>query len=254
MDVVLKGVSMLQAERNIYGGMLIEAAALPAQDNILLDELKRSLPQWKKEDASLAWLTLPAQRNTLVPAVMELGFSYHNCDEEKLTLVKRIKPDAFIPSFSTHYIGAGGVVINEKNQLLVISEKAHKIKHYKLPGGLIDQGEDIAQGVVREVFEETGIRAEFCSLVCFRHAHGYQFGKSDIYFVCRLKPLSSEITADPREIHEARWINVNEYLNREDTRPFNRAVVEAALSGGPLTKTDKALSQTYKNAEIYLPQ
>ncbi|MDC7223669.1 MAG: NUDIX domain-containing protein [Spirochaetales bacterium] len=245
---------MLQATQNIYGGMIIDPAALPGQDETLLSELQTSLSQWKKEGAALAWLTLPADRNALVPAVMALGFAYHNCSREALTLVKQIKPDAFIPPFATHYIGAGGVVINDRNQLLVISERAHKVKHYKLPGGLLDQGEDIARGVVREVFEETGIQTEFQSLVCFRHAHAYQFGKSDIYFVCRLKPVSQEITADPREIHEARWIDVEEYLNREDTRPFNRAVVEAALDGGRLTKTEQALSQTYKDAEIFLPR
>ncbi|MDC7221680.1 MAG: NUDIX domain-containing protein [Spirochaetales bacterium] len=246
---------MLQATRNIYHGMIIDKNALPQEDDLLLSELQESLARWEKEDAALTWLTLPAERNALVPAVMNLGFVYHNCNAAELTLVKRIKAGAFVPSFATHYIGAGGVVINEKNQLLVISEKAHSVKHFKLPGGLLDGGEDIAQGVVREVFEETGIKTKFESLICLRHSHSYQFGKSDIYFVCRLTAHSSEITADPREIHEARWMAVEEYLNREDTRPFNRLIVEAALGENQLVPTDIShLSSRYKNLEVFIPQ
>ncbi len=246
---------MLQAERNIYGGMLIDPETLPARDDVLLKELTESLSQWTEEDASLAWLTLPAERNALVASVMAMDFVWHNCSAEQLTLVKRLKPNAFIPSFATHYVGAGGVVINDRNQLLVITEKAHHTRHYKLPGGLLDQGEDISVGVAREVFEETGVRAEFQSVACFRHTHGYQFGKSDFYFVCRLKPLSEEITIDPREIHEALWMDVEEFLNREDTHIFNKTIVRAALEGAPLKKSEGVdYSFHLKNIEVYLPE
>ena len=246
---------MLQAERNIYGGMLIDPETLPPRDDVLMKELADSLVRWEQEKAALAWLTLPARRNALVSPVMNMGFEYHNCSAEQLTLVKRLKPDAFIPAFATHYIGAGGVVINDKNQLLVISEKAHRTKHYKLPGGLLDQGENLPEGVAREVFEETGIRAEFQSVACFRHTHGYQFGKSDIYFVCRLRPLTEEISPDPEEIHEALWMDVNEYLTREDTHIFNRSIVEAALYGNVMEKSDGVdYSFSLKEIEVFLPR
>ncbi len=106
----------------------------------------------------------------------------------------------------------------------------HTRKHYKLPGGALDPGEHIAAGVVREVLEETGVRSEFISLNCFRHWHGYRNGKSDIYFVCRLKPLSSEITLDPKEISKALWMPVEEYLSDPDTHPFNHKIVRTTLT------------------------
>ena len=55
-------------------------------------------------------------------------------------LTLRLEPDAFIPNFATHYIGAGGVVLNEARELLVICEKAHshnRPHYYKLPGGAL---------------------------------------------------------------------------------------------------------------------
>lgn len=245
---------MLTAERNIYDGMIIDPDKLPVDDTDFFLELTRSMDRWKEEKAALVWLTLPAERFILMTTVMSMGFLMHHCDEQEITLVYRLREQAFIPAFATHYIGAGGVVINDKKQLLVITEKAHKTKHYKLPGGLLDQGEDIVQGVVREVREETGIKTDFESIVCLRHTHGYNFGKSDIYFVCRLRPLSSEITPDPREISEARWMDVNEYLGSDSTHVFNRAIVEAALSGQKLTLSDKIdYSFSLRDIEVFLP-
>lgn len=54
-------------------------------------------------------------------------------------------------------IGAGGFVLNDKNEVLVIKEKHGPAKHiWKVPGGRVDPGEEICDAVVREVLEETG--------------------------------------------------------------------------------------------------
>jgi 8-oxo-dGTP pyrophosphatase MutT (NUDIX family) len=56
----------------------------------------------------------------------------------------------------------------------------------------VDQGEDIPAGAVREVFEETGVRTEFVSILGIRHGHNIAFGKSDMFFLvvgrCRSTP------------------------------------------------------------------
>ena len=125
--------------------------------------------------------------------------------------------------------------MDEDRNILVIQERHHAKKHFKLPGGTVDPGEHLAHAAQREVFEETGIRSRFLSLNCFRHWHGYRYGKSDIYFVCRLKPLSSKITLETREISKAVWMPLDEYLNDPDTHPFNRKIVETTLSSPGLT-------------------
>src|SRR5690606_3976311 len=127
---------------------------------------------------------------------------------------------------------AGGVVINARQELLVVSERHRRDQsrpYYKLPGGALHPGEHLAEAVVREVFEETGVRARFESLVCFRHWHGYRYGKSDIYFICRLSPLSEEIAIQPDEIEESLWMPVQSYLDSEYVSIFNKQIVRAAL-------------------------
>lgn len=51
---------------------------------------------------------------------------------------------------------------------------------WKFPGGRADPGEDFGTTAEREVFEETGVRSRFQSIVAFRHSHAAPFGTSDM--------------------------------------------------------------------------
>lgn len=37
-------------------------------------------------------------------------------------------------------VGVGGFVVNDKSQILVVSEKYYTFPHWKLPGGMVDPG------------------------------------------------------------------------------------------------------------------
>ena len=75
----------------------------------------------------------------------------------------------------------------------------------------------------REVLEETGIETEFVSLICFRQLLNFRFGRSDLYFVCLLKPLSTEIKMDPKELQDAKWMDVSGKLNENwSSSRFNK--------------------------------
>ncbi len=222
---------ILEYEINPFDGVNIHSGNLTVDVALFKRQLTLTIEDVKNKDLRLVWLFLPMDRALLVSTAVELGFEYHHADNTGLLLTFKLEHDAYVPGYATHYIGAGGVVIDDQNRILVIQEKFHKKKHYKLPGGTLDPGEHISTAVVREVLEETGIKTEFVSLNCFRHCHGYRYGKSDIYFVCRLKPLNSEINVDPNEISKAIWMNVYEYLSDPDTHIFNRKIVETSIKG-----------------------
>jgi 8-oxo-dGTP pyrophosphatase MutT (NUDIX family) len=165
---------------------------------------------------------------------VQAGFDFHHSGQGYLMMTLRLEEGAFVPAHASHYIGAGGVVLTQERELLVVSEKYHRQPQgpprYKLPGGALREGEHLAQAVVREVREETGVETLFDALVCFRHWHGYRYGKSDIYFVCRLRPLSRQIVLQEEEIAECCWMPVEEYLANEHVSAFNKRIVKTALS------------------------
>jgi 8-oxo-dGTP pyrophosphatase MutT (NUDIX family) len=218
---------------NQFGGVIINPAALPETVEAFQAQLQHSLPIWSADGNKLVWLEVPIQQAALIPAAVNLGFIFHHSTENYLMTVLRLTPNAFIPPYSTHYVGIGGVVLNDKQELLVVVEKYHRVSRpgfYKLPGGALQQGEHLVDAAVREVYEETGVPTKFEALVCLRHWHGYRYGKSDIYFVARLAPISQEITQDHDEIEECCWMPVEEYLNHTTVHNFNKAIVRAAIS------------------------
>ena len=63
----------------------------------------------------------------------------------------------------THIIAAAGIVINEKDEVLMV-----KANHggWVFPGGQVEVGENVIDAVKREVMEETGIEIEVGEVFC----------------------------------------------------------------------------------------
>ncbi len=235
-------MKLIESTENAFGGVIIEPAALQADPAEFDRMLAYSIEAWKQADYRVAWLQVPIEHSQLIPIAVEQGFTFHHSEEDYLMMTHQLEEGAFVPAHASHYIGAGGVTINDKRELLVVSERYHRQKsdgppRYKLPGGALHAGEHLVEGVIREVKEETGVDTEFDALVCFRHWHGYRYGKSDIYFVCRLHPVSHEISIQAEEIAESLWMPVEDYLGAENVSVFNKKIVAAAMDSSGITPT-----------------
>ncbi|MBE5972594.1 MAG: NUDIX hydrolase [Lachnoclostridium sp.] len=62
--------------------------------------------------------------------------------------------ERFMP---VHIIAAAGIVKNDKNEILMV--KTHG-DNWVFPGGQVEVGENVIDGVKREIMEETGIEVE----------------------------------------------------------------------------------------------
>lgn len=220
------------------------------EDNLIL--LIESL---KTENRKLLWITFDLKYAFLIPIASRYGFTFHNCEKDSLMMVKKLISNPIIPTSPTHTIGVGAVVINENNEILVIKERVSHMG-FKLPGGHIDLGEKISDAVQREVLEETGVNVEFESITTLGHFHPHQFGKGNLYILCKCKALSLEINIqDTQEILEARWMDVHEFISSEDTFEFVREIVITSMNFKGLQIKDLESFKNFpKKYELFFPE
>ena len=107
---------------------------------------------------------------------------------------------------------AGGVVVNDKGELLMIRLR----NRWDLPKGHIEIGEDSRTAALREVKEETGIDAitlDSSPLYITWHAYDtygeWELKSTDWWRMLTTNPNTTEPQLD-EGISEARWLDINE--------------------------------------------
>lgn len=208
-------VSILKGRVDSYKGIIVEPSSLPVDVPTFERCLKASLQQWRHEKRRGIWLKLPIKNVDFVAPAVEAGFSYHHA-EPTYVMLSLWLPDtpSTLPANASHQVGVGAFVLNDKQEVLAVQERNGPLKGtsiWKMPTGIINQGEDIFVGAIREVKEETGVDAEFVEVVGFRQVHHVAFEKSDLFFLCILRPLSSIITKQDSEIAAAQWMPLAEF-------------------------------------------
>jgi ADP-ribose pyrophosphatase YjhB (NUDIX family) len=180
--------------------------------------LSESITECKASKKNALWLEIPIESSHLIPlAAAEFSFKFHHADAGKSSMYIWLNEGTAdkVPSYATHQIGVGAFCMNAKNELLCVRELHGSFSKWKLPGGLVDLGEDLDTAVQREVFEETGLKTKFSSILSARHSHTGQFGRDDMFFICRVQLEESEEGKDPvaeaSEIAESAWVPFEEY-------------------------------------------
>lgn len=138
---------------------------------------------------------------------------------------------------STHIQAAAGIVLNEQGELLLVKTHRHG---WVMPGGIVEEGETVLEGLQREIREETGILADVEVLYCLSSnvsSHpGYNGVKrvptkviSD--FICRYR---SGLPRPSAENSQTAWMSLEKAQEQITAEPFkSRFECYLAYQGRP---------------------
>lgn len=123
-----------------------------------------------------------------------------------------------------HSVSVAGVAIDEAGRVLVIRRRDNG--QWQAPGGVLELGESLECGVVREVREETGVDVEVQYLTgVYKNVVAHV-----VALVYRCRPIGGAVTSTD-ESAEAAWISVDEAVGRMSAAFAVR--ITDALARGP---------------------
>ncbi|KAK3930277.1 Nudix hydrolase 8 [Frankliniella fusca] len=224
---------LFNGTKDRFHGVTVDSTQEPCDDLNFPNNLKRSLEQWRDTGVRGVWFKVALADSAWVPILAQNGFRFHHAQPSYVMMVCWLPTNEVcnIPQYASTMVGVGAIVMNDRRQILVVSEKYKLFPHWKLPGGYVEPGEEIVNAAEREVLEETSVRAKFKQMVCFRHVHNFTFGCSDMYFIVALTPEPGQevLKKCDREIDAVEWMNVEEYLNHPHVHSTNRFFVKKYL-------------------------
>lgn len=125
-------------------------------------------------------------------------------------------------------IAAGGLVFNDKNELLMIFRRGK----WDLPKGKLDEGETIEACAVREVQEETGLtKIELQDTVGITyHEYFDKYSKKDVikethWFKMYAHGDQPLIPQTEEDIEEIEWVNTNQISEKLQKSYINIAEI-----------------------------
>ncbi len=127
-------------------------------------------------------------------------------------------------------VGVGGVVIRDGRALLIKRGSAPLKDQWSIPGGTLELGESIQEGVRRELLEETGIEVRVGELIeVFDRIFRDDEGKIQYHFVI-VDYLCEAISGEARaasDVTDVAWVNEEDLWNYKLTEAATRVIRKA---------------------------
>lgn len=114
---------------------------------------------------------------------------------------------------SKHFVGKVSLrAIVVKDGKILIDRDVNDADIWELPGGRLDAGESIEDGLKREFFEELGIHIVVGSLRYSEQFHQTRDGTLSLLltYEASLVDRDAVFTLDPNEVAEVKWIDKSE--------------------------------------------
>jgi len=180
--------------------------------------------------------TIPRHRMMVEKALENKPLAYFRYDEN--LDVKNLPPVKYIGELRQKvgnvrlmYPGATGLVINDQNEILLQLRKDLNV--WGLPGGGMEPGEEPAETVIRETYEETGVIVKPERVVAVlagtdhfvTYANGHQVAVVATVFLCR--PIAGEPKVNDHESLDVRYFSLDALP--ENILPRHRFRIEKFL-------------------------
>jgi 8-oxo-dGTP diphosphatase len=139
-----------------------------------------------------------------------------------------------------HFVAVGGFVTNNYNEVLLVKSPW---RGWEFPGGMVEQGESLQEALVREIIEESGIKATINGIIGI-----YKNIENDIVnidFRCTFE--SGELSTSEESV-EVGWFSIDDakkmityplYISRfSNMIAYNSKVYCNAFRNNPFSFTD----------------
>ena len=127
-------------------------------------------------------------------------------------------------------VGVGGVVIAKDRVLLIRRGSAPLKGEWSIPGGMLEIGETIVQGVQREMLEETAIEVKVLDLIeVFERISVEEDGRAKYHFVI-LDYLCELLRGEPHaasDVTDVSWATEAELAKYSLTATATRVIQKA---------------------------
>lgn len=123
-------------------------------------------------------------------------------------------------------LGNSALIINKSNNKIVAVHRKEDESLLCLPGGKLENNESSIQGMIREVFEETGITIEETNAIPLYV--GICNSNVKYWVTTYLVELDYNIELHSNEIEmKPEWVDINVFLERNAFYEYNKNVIEA---------------------------
>lgn len=151
-----------------------------------------------------------------------------------------LKPPGILPSAGSRrypdrpVLGVGALIFDDRRRILLIRRGGEPLKGWwSLPGGVLETGETVIQGVCREVLEETGLTVEPVRfLTIFERIIPDSSGRAEYHYVlmdyiCRVVGGTLEAADDCAAV---RWVDESELADIEPLTEGTLGVIQNAFA------------------------
>ncbi|WP_411842506.1 NUDIX domain-containing protein [Salinicoccus sp. HZC-1] len=180
---------------------------------------------------------------------MEMNYCSNCGDKLEIRLIDEVErhscPSCSFVHWSNFSVSVGALVVKEDKLLLVRRSQNPGKGKWTNPGGFVEQTELIEQAVIREVQEETGIKAKVKSIVTLGDFPGRVH---NVYITFLLEYVEGEPQPDEEEVDGAGFFSLKEMesMNVADlTWGLAKIAFEADSDGLSLNRLDKTAFNGY---------